>query len=314
METLRCEGTPRALGLDQGRVCASAIRVWLVSRGLRARPRTLPTLRRLTGGATLGAGVGREVVRHYPHLVERMSGIARAARVPIESLMDDVVASAYGGGDHPLTAPAVAVGAREASDASSAVIARALAPDLPWIARGSQPEIGFGSVEITLPWLVGGIAGLNEAGLAAVVASSPSGSVEPGLAAAPAWLLVQDCLQRFAALDASLEWCLRRPCTGEFSLLLGDAEGEFAVVDVSARGSRLRQRGQDSALAGGTAAAETSVRKRIAEAERFTGDWLRGDDVAEGEMAQVRLRPSSRELEWRGPAGDPLILRAGRTE
>jgi len=314
MQALRCEGAPRALGLDQGRACASAIRAWLASRGLRSRPRTLPTLRRLTGGATLGAGVGREVVRHYPHLVERMSGIARAARVPMESLMDDVVASAYGGTDHPLATPAVAVGVRADSDPSGGVIARAFAPALPWIARGSQPEIGFGSVEITLPWLVGGIAGLNEAGLAAVVASSPSAPVEHGLAAAPAWLLVQECLQRFAALDASLEWCLRRPCAGEFSLLLGDAEGEFAVVDVSATGSRLRQRGQGSAFAGGTPAAETSVRKRIAEAERFTRDWLREDHVASGETPQVWLRPASRELEWRMASGDPLILRASPPE
>ena len=31
VQTLGCEGVPRALGLDQGRACASAIRVWLRS-------------------------------------------------------------------------------------------------------------------------------------------------------------------------------------------------------------------------------------------------------------------------------------------
>ncbi len=132
MQTLGCEGAPRALGLDQGRACSSAIDVWLRSRGLRARARPIPTLRRLTGGAALGAGVGREVVRHYPHLVERMSGIARGAHVPLESLMDDVVASAYGADDHPLGTPAVAVALR-AGDPSGALIARAFASGLPWI-------------------------------------------------------------------------------------------------------------------------------------------------------------------------------------
>jgi hypothetical protein len=310
MQTLCCEGEPRALGLDQGHACASAIRAWLSSRGLRVRPRALPTLRRLTGGATLGAGVGREVVRHYPHLVERMSGLARAARVPLESLMDDVVASAYGESGHPLSAPAVAVGVRDSGDATRGVIARAFAPELPWIVRRSRPEIGFASVEITLPWLAGGLAGVNEAGLAAVVAMVPSTPTERGLAAAPAWLLVQECLQRFDGLDASLGWCLCRPCAGEFSLLLGDSHGEFAVVDVASGGSRLRQRGPDSVLAGGGAASETALRKRFAEAERFAADWLRCDDPSARQAAQVWLRPTSGELEWRAPASDPLIVRA----
>ena len=70
MDSIRCEGAPRALGLDQGRRCAEQVRAWFAARGQSHRARWVRP--RLTGGAALGAGVGREVVRHFPHLVERM--------------------------------------------------------------------------------------------------------------------------------------------------------------------------------------------------------------------------------------------------
>jgi hypothetical protein len=308
MQTLGCEGAPRALGLDQGRPCASAIRAWLEARGLRSKPRAFPALRRLTAGPALGAGVGREVVRHYPHTVERMSGIARAARVPLESLMEDVVASAYGGG-HPLATPAVAVATGFGSaDPDEAHIARGFAGGLPWLLRRSRPEVGFASVEVTLPWLAGAVAGVNEAGVAAAVATPLAAPRERGLTAAPAWLLVQECLQRFDGLDASLEWCLRRPSAGAFSLLLAGADGEVAAVDVTDEGTRLRQRGAQSAVAGGTPAVAASLRKRIAAGENSSADWAGHGDAAGS--SQVRLQPTARGLEWRGPGSERLTVLA----
>lgn len=307
MDPIRCEGGPRALGLDQGRVCASAIRVWLESRGLPARPPVFSALRRLTSGATLGAGAGREVVRHYPHLVERMSGVARAARVPLASLMEDVVASAYGGGEHPLTAPAVALAAPGAGGAVA--IARAFDSDLPWIVRASRPEIGFSSVEVALPWHAGGVAGVNQAGIAAVAASPGAAPIERGVCGAPAWLLVQECLQRFDSLETSLEWCLRRPVAGSFSLLLGDASGEVAVVEVSAGSRELQQCAAGQAVIVGEAVAKAALCKRVAQDERAGPEWL-ADELAGGATAaQVWLDPGSSSLEWCPSGSGPGSLR-----
>ena len=79
-----------------------------------------------------------------------------------------------------------------------------------WIVRRSLPEIGFASVELTLPWLAPAVAGVNEKGLA--VAIVPEAAERAALAfSPPALLLVQDCLQRFADLESALEWCARRP-------------------------------------------------------------------------------------------------------
>ena len=302
-----CEGAPRAQGLDQGRACASAIRDWLHSRGLRTRPRMVPTLRRLAGGPTLGAGVGREVIRHYPHMGERMSGIAREARVPLESLMEDVVASAYGVAGHPLSAPAPVLGI---ADADGAVLGRAFAPETPWIVRRSRPEVGFPSIEITLPWLAGAVAGINDSGVSVVIGSPVAAPIERGLAAAPAWMLAQDCLQRFVALDASLEWCLRRPSGGDFTLLLGDASGEFAVIDSSAEGCQLRERGMGPLVAGGSTEAQSSLDKRIALGGTFGADWLADEGIGGEQASQVWLRPSDGILEWRAPGKDARVVRA----
>ena len=35
-----------------------------------------------------------------------------------------------------------------------------------WVLRRSRPEVGFASVEVTLPWLATAIAGINEGGVA----------------------------------------------------------------------------------------------------------------------------------------------------
>ena len=111
MHTIECKGAPRDLGLDQGAACTQAIRSWLDERGIARARRGFPNLRRLTSGGVLGAGVGREVVRHYPHLAERMSGIARASGVSLDALMEDVVASTYGVEGSPFAAPAIAFAA-----------------------------------------------------------------------------------------------------------------------------------------------------------------------------------------------------------
>lgn len=307
MDLIDCEGSPRALGLDQGRACASEIRDWLRSRGLTPPKRLLRS--RLAGGATLGAGVGREVVRHYPHLVERMSGVARAAGVAIDALMEDLVASAYGDECHPLTAPVPAVAAASAD--GHRVLARSMAASTDWIVRRSRPEIGFASIEVTAPWLVGAVGGVNEAGLSAMTSAAPSERVTRGVRAAPGWLLVQECLQRFDSLQASIEWCLRRPSGGTFSLLLGEGSGEVAVVAISEHGRELRHRGSGGTVSGGAADSMAALNKRLASSSAFESHWLAEDGSAGAAPSQLWLRPVARRLEWRPSDGAAEGWQAG---
>ena len=62
-----CRGAPRDLGLDQGRAELARVRV-------EAR-----SARRARNGSV--DGVARDVRRFFPHLLERIEGLARGARV-----------------------------------------------------------------------------------------------------------------------------------------------------------------------------------------------------------------------------------------
>jgi hypothetical protein len=96
--------------------------------------------------------------------------------------------------------------------------------------------VGFASLEVTLPWLVSSVAGVNSAGLCAVLASIPRSI--PGTDP-PSLLLVQECLQRFEGIEGALDWCLQRPASGDLSLLLADASGALASIELRGRERRL---------------------------------------------------------------------------
>ena len=237
--SLACEGAPRDLGRDQGRTCAAA---------LRARFAALPLARRLA--LRLGAGgagaLGRELARHFPRQAETLAGIAAAAGVPAAFLLACLDAEREA---------AVAL----ACEGPRALVLRPIAGE--WVVRERRPEGGFRSVEITRPWLAHALVGVNEAGLAAAVAI-PLGARAAGLPSAP---LAEDCLERFAALEPALEWCLCRPAGREAALVLADARGEVAAVEVAAGGRRVLRPADGWLAAGGSPSGRGDLAKRLRE-------------------------------------------------
>jgi hypothetical protein len=106
------------------------------------------------------------------------------------------------------------------------------------IVRRSEPQGGFASLELTLPWLAASLGGVNASGLAAVLAP-PGAALDVGTALvaeatcrAPALLLVQQCLERFERVDTAVDWCLSRPAGGRARILLADAHGAIASVEL----------------------------------------------------------------------------------
>ena len=270
----------------------------LADSGIRQRRLRLPGVRRLTRGAALGAGVGREVLRHYPHLAERLSGIARAAAVPLEAVMELLVEATYAGsgGSGALAAPSVCVGVGEAGEGP--LLVRTFAPALPWVLRTSRPEVGFASVELTLPWFPSAVAGVNEQGLAAfavpTAAPAPAGArIDTGLGAAPAWLLVQECLQRFDSLGTAAEWCANRPAAGALAVVLQEAGGALARVEFQARERRLSPSDEGFDVAGEPPEACERVRKQL-EAGGWDATGRAAEDVLPG--SRVVLAPAEATL------------------
>jgi hypothetical protein len=277
---LECAGAPRDLGFDQGVAWGSALR----ARGAAARfadPR-----------------VDRDLWRHFPHLAERSAGLARGARVGRQSLMVPLERELRGAG--AASAGGLALGIDPARSGGASLLVRGFeagaARDL--CLRRSRPDHGLASLEATLPWLVASLAGVNEAGLAATAVSLAC--PEPGPCAAPALLLVQDCLARFDSTEKAVEWCLRHPAGGRASLLFADARG--AQLGVLVDGAQRRVLAPEDGL---LAAAEPSAHavallKACREAPVLDG------------VALSRIRSDSAEgLVWLDPVGRRLGRLAG---
>ncbi len=311
---IECVGDPRAMGLCQGLALRAAVRDCVAAVGGTTRRSRFPTLRALTSGSVLGGGMGREAIRHYTHLAERMAGIARNADIPFDSLVELFVRETSAPEpDAELVSTAVAV-ALAGREAVNPIVMRTLAGDSwsnsPWILRRSRPEVGFVSVEVTLPWLASAVAGINEAGVAVAVAprsASYGGGVNAGAVgprrAPHAVLLVQECLQRFEDLDGCLDWCQKRPRSGNTSLIVADAGGRLARVEVEGTDCLVVDVDQPFALDGAPPAVDASLRAGLRDEHRIDLEALSQIGPSNGRLA-VWLEPASRRLSLRSLEDD----------
>lgn len=306
---IECVGDPRAMGHCQGLAHRAAIRDGIARAGGTTRRSRLPSLRALASGAVLGRGTGREVIRHYTHLAERMAGIARNADVPFESLMEHFCRQTSDPEpDAELVAAAVAAGLA-GSEGATPIVVRTLSgsswSSSPWILRRSRPEVGFVSVEVTLPWLASSVAGINEAGVAVALAprsASYGGGANAGVVgprtAPHAVLLVQECLQRFEDLDGCLDWCRKRPRSGNSSLVIADARARLARVEIEGADCRVLDVGQAFTLDGAPGPFDERLRAGLRDDAHVDARVL-GEAVAASSQLGVWLEPKGRRLTLR---------------
>lgn len=208
VHSIRCEGAPRDLGADQGRACRDEIRADL---GALARPRPDPLL-------------ARDLARYFPHLDERVSGLASGAGASRETLV-------------ALAASELAdlADLRTACDGGALVLHADRRPPTGWIVRTTHAEGGYASLTVTRPGLVFALAGVNENGLAGAVAEI--GPVRPGERwRVPGALLLEQCIERLDGVEKALEWCERRPGGGSALLLFADAAGAVAALAIDGEG------------------------------------------------------------------------------
>lgn len=239
MRRVACSGAPRDLGRDQGVALGEELRRQRVPGRLRALADRLgvvdPAARRLS----------RELRRYFPHQAEWLEGLARAARMPVVSLVRALAASCG-----PAAPPGPVVLAR-APAGPAARVARPVPRTA--VLRRVAPEGRFRSVELALPSGSSALLGVNEAGLAVAVLP---GCVGSGRFAAPTALFARDCLERFEHVDPALEWCLSRPAARGGALLLADARGETAGVDCAGPRRRALRPGRGWLVLGGPEARE----------------------------------------------------------
>jgi hypothetical protein len=219
-----------------------------------------------------------------------VAGLAVGARVPESWLVAELLATLAGEAESALAL---------ASCGPPALLARELYLPEGWIVRRSRPEGLFASVELTHPWFTSALAGVNSQGLALLVAP---GRTSTRAREAPAALLAQDCLERFAGLEAALEWCLSRPGGGAATLLLADSRGELAGIEMAGRERRVLRPAGGVLVAGGSPGGAAEAAKALREAAPRTPESLLASlaDVAPAPAAPRRLLavldPAARRL------------------
>lgn len=255
--TIECAGHPRDMGMAQGAAVRVAIRAEIARAGLSLRRSRIPTLKALADGPLRGKGAGREFFRHFAHQAERLEGLAYAADVPTDSVLDLHLRVRAGGTEGGLLARRASLRARTVGSGGEGKrvllersLPRAGEAEAGWILRESRPEVGFRSIEVGLPWLVSAVAGVNDGGLAVLAGPVLWGA--PGREGwPPSLLLVQECLQRFKDVQGALDWCRKRPVEGEQSFVLADARGAVATVVSSGRERRVQSGEGELYLEGG---------------------------------------------------------------
>jgi hypothetical protein len=251
-------------------------------------------LRLALGSRAPGVRLHRDLARHFPHLAERVLGLARGAGVPA------TVLSARLGRE--LEAPEARVERAAAllpeRTGEGALLGRsfgaAAAEEL--VLRTSAPDNDFRSLEAVGCAAPGAWIGVNEHGLAAAAVALPSDAETRRGCAAPATLLVQECLQRFDALEAALAWCERRPAGGVASVLLADARGRAALVMVEGRRRRVVPAAQGVLVAGAPADGAERLAKRLREPGRADAALLQAALAAPGARAVALVEPAARRL------------------
>ena len=296
-------GHPRDLGEAQGRQLAGQIQQQASVVDGPRRPR-FPSLRGLTSGSRRGGGVGREVIRHYTHLAERMDGLARGAGVSIDSILAlHAEGEAFVAQSEACVHRATALSAVDLKEQGVVSLARSLAEDptaeAHFCVRKSRPAVGFDSVEIVLPWMCTSLAGVNEAGLAACIVPSSGESLNDQVDPSPL-LLVQECLQRFESVETAQDWAMNRPAWGWATLLLADASGDRVQVNYEGRQRRDQRALDEPVWAGARLDEQSGLGDRLLSEEADLTQTL--EQVFGGAQVGhwVLLRPGDRALECRG--------------
>lgn len=293
-----CRGAPRDLGYDQGRAARERVRAEV--RAV-AGPAPVAWWRRLRPDARV-TGVERAAARFFPHMAERGAGLARGAGVARRHVAALLARELRADSSSLL-------GVSPERTGQGALVVRTLPPSSSILERTSAPDADWRSVEVTRPWLVPALAGVNERGLA-VAASVVGGEIPTrGVEGAPALLLVQDCLQRFDTVGKAMDWCARRPAAGAAAILLADAAGEVAAVWLDEQTRRV-ERPADGLWVGPAPLRErTALDKACAAFRRLDPEALLSVlDPTEGAVvldpAGARLgvhRPGTQALRWLRP-------------
>jgi hypothetical protein len=204
------------------------------------------------------------VKRDAPEAAERLAGLAEGSGVRLEALyllngLEAFMCSLSGN----LTSAASAMAAASVASACSAVAVRSSrsASGAPIIARNfdylplvqpyyvlreCRPSGGFRSIEFTAAPLVGTIDGINERGLC--VTYNYAYAIDHGPPTATISMAISSALAHCSTVADAAEHIVGRRRSGAGLLMLADADGDIASVELSSTHKSVRrpEPGEDS--------------------------------------------------------------------
>jgi hypothetical protein len=191
----------------------------------------------------------RSLERDFPRMNERLEGIAQGAGLqkknvllfnalePLLSTMGGCTASPGG------ACSAVAVRGKR-TKTGEPMIARNF-DYLPlvqpyYIVRESRPKGGLRSLDFTTVPLAGAVDGMNEAGLCITYDYAFTTDTPPCFTA-PLSMLIAEALEQCATVGEAAGWITTRPRWGGGLLMMADASGDIASLEISSTRSYLRR-------------------------------------------------------------------------
>ncbi len=252
-----CEGPPRALGRAQGEQLRDRIRgavqdLEQVEPYQLLKPRWMPApLFRLASEQKATRKFGSAIQSLCPSMADRLLGISEGSGVPLRSLWliqaMEAMLGAVGAYTHVLTphlggctALAVRNGGQSGSGPLLAHNFDYIAPVRPYFAiRESRPSNGYRSVDFLVAPLCGAIDGVNEAGLA--VSYNYAMTTDHGTPAPTLSMRISGLLAGCASVASAIEWLAIQPRWGGGLLMLVDATGDLASVELTNREIEVRR-------------------------------------------------------------------------
>jgi len=186
--------------------------------------------------------------RDYPAMMERLAGISEGAEVTPNKILffnafEQLLSSVGGCTACPGACSAVAVRGRRAAGGAP-ILARnfdylPLAQPF-YMVRECKPRDGFRTLEFTSAPLLGAIDGMNEAGLCITYNYGFTTDL-PSTPAAPISIAISEALHRCRNVTEAADYLESSPRWGGALLMLVDADGDIASLELSSTRSFLRR-------------------------------------------------------------------------
>lgn len=202
--------------------------------------------------------VGPGIANVYPEMQSRLQGMGRGAGVPLGSLLllngfEPLMASVEGRTNiPPMPEACSAVAIRGSRSANGQPMVAHNFDYLPIVQpfyslRESRPAGGLRSLEFTMAPLAGTIDGINEAGLC-ITYNYAFTLDRPAHRSGFISMAISEALARCRTTAEASEWIQSRPRWGGGLLMLADAQGDIASLELSSSRASVRrpENGQDA--------------------------------------------------------------------